>query len=152
MQEMLETQVPSLGWEYPLEEGMATHSSILAWRIPKTEEPGGSSGLQKVGHDWSHLALHARTGRTEGSELGLFEYYAAYSLDLSLEGIADPSCVWLTWDQRKGKQSLNRIAQHFFTLIFQGFFCCFFNESVNLSPLLWKTLEGFPTFPYSLKR
>ena len=34
-------QVPSLGWEYPLVKGMATHSSILAWRIPLTEEPGG---------------------------------------------------------------------------------------------------------------
>ena len=41
MQEMQETQVPSLGWEDPLEEGMATHSSILAWRIPRTEEPHG---------------------------------------------------------------------------------------------------------------
>ena len=38
---MQETQVPSLGWEDPLEKGMATHSSILAWRIPWTEEPGG---------------------------------------------------------------------------------------------------------------
>ena len=48
---MQKTQVQSLGWEDPLAKGMATHSSILAWRIPKTEEPGGSSGLQKVGHD-----------------------------------------------------------------------------------------------------
>ena len=38
---MQETQVQSLGWEDPLEKGMATHSSILAWRIPWTEEPGG---------------------------------------------------------------------------------------------------------------
>ena len=38
---MQETQVQSLGWENPLEEGMATHSSILAWKIPRTEEPGG---------------------------------------------------------------------------------------------------------------
>ena len=47
-----ETWVQSLGWEDPLEEGMATHSSILAWRIPWTEEPGGlqSTGLQRVGH------------------------------------------------------------------------------------------------------
>ena len=45
---MQETQVHSLGWEDPLEKGMATHSSILAWRIPWTEEPGGlqSMGLQ----------------------------------------------------------------------------------------------------------
>ena len=38
---MQETQVWSIGWEDPLEKGMATHSSILAWRIPWTEEPGG---------------------------------------------------------------------------------------------------------------
>jgi len=35
-----ETRIGSLGWEHPLEKGMATHSSILAWRIPQTEEPG----------------------------------------------------------------------------------------------------------------
>ena len=50
---MLETWVRSLGWEDPLEEGMATHSSILAWRVPWTEEPGRlqSIRLQIVGHD-----------------------------------------------------------------------------------------------------
>ena len=41
MQETQETQVQSLGWEDPLEEEMATHSHILAWKIPWTEEPGG---------------------------------------------------------------------------------------------------------------
>ena len=48
-----ETWVRSLGWEDPLEKGTATHSSILAWRIPGTEEPGGlpSVGSQRVGHD-----------------------------------------------------------------------------------------------------
>ena len=53
MQEMEEMQVQSPGWEDPLEAGMATHSSTLAWRIPWTEEPGGlqSMGLQRVGHD-----------------------------------------------------------------------------------------------------
>ena len=46
-------QVQSLGWEDPLEEGMTTPSSVLVWRIPWTEEPGGlqSMGLQRVGHD-----------------------------------------------------------------------------------------------------
>ena len=50
---MRETWVRSLGWEDPLEKEMATHSSILAWRIPWTEEPGRlqSMGLQRVGHD-----------------------------------------------------------------------------------------------------
>ena len=44
---MQETQVQSLGWEDPLEEGVATHSSVLAWRIPWTEESGR---LQSMGH------------------------------------------------------------------------------------------------------
>ena len=50
-----ETCVWRLGQEDPLEKGMATHSSILAWRIPWTEEPGGlqSMGSQRVGHDWA---------------------------------------------------------------------------------------------------
>ena len=50
---MQETQVQSLGQEYPLEKGMATHSSIPAWRISWTEEPGGlqSIGSQRVRHD-----------------------------------------------------------------------------------------------------
>ena len=55
---MQETWVQSLGWEDPLEEGMATHSSVLAWRIPWTEDPGRlqpmglqSVGPQRVAHD-----------------------------------------------------------------------------------------------------
>ena len=53
MKETLETLARSLGWEDPLEKEMATHSSILAWEIPWTEEPGGlqSMGLQRDGHD-----------------------------------------------------------------------------------------------------
>ena len=58
-------QVQSLGWEDPLEKGMATHSSILAWRLPWAEEPGGlqSMGLQ------SQLQLRAHTGST-GAHVG----------------------------------------------------------------------------------
>ena len=50
---MQETQVKSLGQKDPLEKGVATHSSIVAWRIPWTEEPGGlrSMGSQRVGHN-----------------------------------------------------------------------------------------------------
>ena len=53
MQAMPEMRVQSLGQEDPLQEEMATHSSILAWRIQSTEEPGGlqSIGLHKVEHD-----------------------------------------------------------------------------------------------------
>ena len=50
---MWETWVPPLGWEDLLEKEMATHSNTLAWRIPRTEEPGRlqSMGSQRVGHD-----------------------------------------------------------------------------------------------------
>ena len=56
---MLETWVRSLGQEDPLEKEIATHSSTLAWKIPRTEEPGRlqSVGSQRVGHDWVNL-LH----------------------------------------------------------------------------------------------
>ena len=48
---MLETWVRSLGWEDPLEEGIAAHSSMLAWRIPWIEEPVQFTGLQRVRHN-----------------------------------------------------------------------------------------------------
>ena len=61
---MQETWVPSLGWEDSLEEGMATCSSILAWRIPQTEELCGlqSLGSQRGGHDWAtkHIACNLK--------------------------------------------------------------------------------------------
>ena len=60
---MQETWIWSLGREDPLEKGMATHFSILAWRIPWTEKPDGlqSMGLERVGHDWvtnTHTHTH----------------------------------------------------------------------------------------------
>ena len=74
MQETQETRVQFLDWEDPLEKGMATHSSILAWKIPWTEEAGGlqSIGSHRVGHDWSewtcvrthtHAHTHACSNR-----------------------------------------------------------------------------------------
>ena len=72
MQEKQDMQVLSLGWEDPLEEGMAAHSNILAWRIPWTEEPGGlqSIGSQRAGRDWAteracarvHTHTHTHSG------------------------------------------------------------------------------------------
>ena len=60
VQETQETWVPTLGWEDPLDEGMATHSSILAWRIPWTEKPDGLQcmGLQS-GTRLKQLSRHA---------------------------------------------------------------------------------------------
>ena len=67
MQEPQEMRVQTLGREDPLEEQMATHSSILAWRIPWTEEPSGlqSMGLQRVRHDWA--TMHASPGQIKPS-------------------------------------------------------------------------------------
>ena len=66
-QEMQETQVQSLGWEDPPEEKMATQSTVLAWRIPWTEEPGGlqSMGLQRAVYDWvtEHQLFYRNTTR-----------------------------------------------------------------------------------------
>ena len=60
---MQETRVRFLGWEVPLEKGMAIHSSILTWRIPWTEKPGGlqSVGSQRVRHDWA-TNIHTHIG------------------------------------------------------------------------------------------
>ena len=62
---MWETWVQSLGWKDLLEKGLATHSSILAWRIPGTGEPGGlpAMGSHRVGHDWSDLAAATKTAQ-----------------------------------------------------------------------------------------
>ena len=68
MQEMQETWVPSLGLEDPLEKEMAAHSSILAWKIPWAEKPGGlqSKGLQKI-RTWlsTHTGQEKQWGHVE---------------------------------------------------------------------------------------
>ena len=71
MQETQEMQVWPLGWGDPLEEEMATHSRILTWKIPWTEEPGGLQfmGLQRVGHDWAHMHWYTTI---------FFSFYYAY--------------------------------------------------------------------------
>ena len=61
VQEMQKTQVWLLGHEDPLEEGMATHSSVLTWRMPQTEEPVSihSMGLQRIGHNQTSEHTHS---------------------------------------------------------------------------------------------
>ena len=71
---MQENWVRSLGWQDSLEEGVATHSSILAWIIPWTEKAGGvqSTGLQRVGNDWVTNTKHNFT-RSESSRTLFFQ-------------------------------------------------------------------------------
>ena len=75
MQETQETQVPSLSQEDPLEESMTTHSSILAWNIPQTVEPGGLQlmGLQRVNHDRSNL-VHVHVDHLRAWSLALLQF------------------------------------------------------------------------------
>ena len=75
---MQETWVQSLGWEDPLEADMATHSSILAWRILWTGEPGGlqSTGLQRVGHDLATKITNNKEATGHYSFTG--EFYQAF--------------------------------------------------------------------------
>ena len=61
MQEMEETWVPSLSWEDSLEEGMATHSCILAWTIPWTEGPGGLQSMGRKQLDTTEVTEHSTT-------------------------------------------------------------------------------------------
>ena len=77
---MQETQVQSLGQEYPLEKGMATHSSILAWRIPWREKPDvlQPMGLQRVGHNWTTNTLILSNAST--AFLGFFIYIRKVAL------------------------------------------------------------------------
>ena len=79
------TQARSLGWEDPLEKGMATHSSILAWRIPWTGEPGGlqSMQLQRVRHDWATNTFHVVVAQSL-SHVSLF----ATPMDCSMPGFS----------------------------------------------------------------
>ena len=70
---MRETWVRFLGWEDPLEKEMATHSSILVWRIPWMEEPGGlqSMGSQRVGHDFTQKKVSAYKSDSSNSKRNL---------------------------------------------------------------------------------
>ena len=81
---MQKTQVQPLGWEDPLEEGMATHSSILAWRIPWTERPGRlqSTGSQRVGCDWAASASMStsRFGECSGEEKQILVLLESFSV------------------------------------------------------------------------
>ena len=91
MQEMQEMWVWSLGQEGPLEKEMATHSSILAWKIPWAEEPGGLQpvGLQRARHNWAHTRmralvwLHSHQGNVSGAAISPSGYNGFKILRLS---------------------------------------------------------------------
>ena len=84
MQELQETQVQSLGWEAPLDDDMATHSSILTWRIPWTEEPRWvqSIGLQSIRHDWlTFTFILTSSSHPHGYNLEIYYYQLVQCLN-----------------------------------------------------------------------
>ena len=106
VQELQETQIWSLGLEYPLEKGMAPHFSILAWRIPWTEEPGGlqSMRLQRVRHNRTSLALLWESGRRK-KELNLWNLQGLRDPRLKISRSSVPltpekecTIMWKTWE------------------------------------------------------
>ena len=94
VQERQETRVRSLGREDPLKEGMETHSSILAWRIPWTEKPGGlqSIGSQRVGHNLGDLA---------GRQDAFLGHSWAREAVTSCAGISSAPKMGSTWNLRR---------------------------------------------------
>ena len=86
-----------LDWEDPLEEGIATHSSILAWRIPWTEEPGGLRSIlsQRVGHDWSDLIHTHRYLHTFHRLILIIWFHFLYSSILSVQLLPNRSHIFL---------------------------------------------------------
>ena len=92
---MLETQVQSLHRGDSLEKGMAIHYSILAWRIPWTEEPGRlqSMGLHRVGHDWNSLAQHTHSDSPNFSFLWLLLSYPTWNISGFMCSYGEDLCV-----------------------------------------------------------
>ena len=114
MQKMQEAWVQSLGWEDPLEEEMATHSSILAWEIPWTEEP---SGLQFVGpQSWTRLKWHS-----------IHKYHCCL---LRFWVVLLCNHRWQPWSWKIPRKHL-----HFITLV-DGFIAC-----PQFHPQYWENMQ-----------
>ena len=127
---MQETQVWSLGGEDPLEKEMATHSSILAWEIPWTGEPGGlqSLGSQKVGHYW---VTNIHTWELERTKTGLYHLLAnaiftlSFKIKLTLLFVSE--CAhYKKFEKWKLKESrpISHYLETFWTNFLPVFFLC----------------------------
>ena len=126
---MRETQVRFLGQKDPLEKGMATHSSILAWRIPWIEEPGGlqSIGSQRVWHNWAPntFTFFFKGQKTKRKD----EYHDTGMLSL---GIHKPShLIWRIYKpQSDPSPRKNEWKKHTQNTVKLAFWCCFYKENI----------------------
>ena len=91
------TWVRSLGWEDPLKKGTATHSSILAWKIPRTKEPGRlqTMGLPRVGHDWATFTSVFWT-----LPFYMYGWEAVAFWELQYSWIGDPYWPWVSFTKQ----------------------------------------------------
>ena len=143
MQETRETQVQSLGQECSLEEEMATHSSILVWRIPWTEEPGGLQSIwsQRVGHHWAQHSMSEWTW-------GFIKLLTSQKRDVDMMGL-------LVKEHSLPKNTNLKIkSRSLFRAHFQwGGFICHFWMPLNTTPsvLLWHlSLNVYSVVPQTL--
>ena len=129
---MPETWVQSLGWEDPLEKGMATHSSILAWRIPWTEEPGGlrSMGSWRVGYNWM---TNTFTFLYVFLSLSIFSTYSFFL----------PVCLSIHPSISKQPTSMGRIDFHKGIDLSPSLTLLCKAETIHSLPWVWK-VSGFP--------
>ena len=104
---MRETWIRSLGWEDPLEKEMATHSNILAWRIPWIEKPGGlhSMGSQRVGHDWATSLSHIYK-KQDCKLICITSFYILYIRNMLLELSGEITPDRMGWSQSKNNTQL----------------------------------------------
>ena len=113
---MWETQVWSLGWEDLLEKWMSTHSSILAWKIPWTEEPGGlqSMGLQRVKHNWATFTSleGVEKGGEDGIQIkGTGVLFSNSQMELALISIQENKDKIKTWSGIHSPRNLPSLPQ-----------------------------------------
>ena len=141
---MQETRVWSLGWEDPLEKEMATHSSTLAWKIPRTKEPGRlqSMGSQRVRHDWATAHTYIHTLYLRGlccaqplqSCLTLWDPMDHSPPGSSVHGILQARIQeWIAMPSRGASRPRNRTRVSYVSGIADGFFTH------------WATWEAFKT-------
>ena len=137
---MEETQILSLGQKGPLEKGMATHSSILAWIIPWAEEPGGleSMGLQRVTHNW---VTNIHTTNVETFKNSQIWHACPFVLWITYESIPDSSTY-------TNDDIFCFFASLWLTSYFK-FSCCFkiYMQSTSWDMLHWRKQKLESRFP-----
>ena len=160
MQEMQETQVRSLGQEDPLEEKMATHSSILTLEIPWTEEPGGieSRGLQGVEHNRAtkHNSIHTHTHTHTHSFLNTV-YWKDYSISIEFSKMILAIYMWVSFWATYSLPSWYVSVFIAITKLFFFYLCvlswitsCLLNSSLSFLFYLFRAaLHDMGSFPWS---